>query len=165
MEHRMSRIAILALCAAATAAQAQEATFELRSITPEAALKAASAALAYCNKQGYQAAVAVSDRAGNAVVMLRDRLAGPHTVQTSIDKAYTAATFRMDTKTLGRETEKGAVSGIRHLPRVVATGGGVPIESSGMLVGAIGVSGAPGGDADEACARAGIEAIRDALEF
>lgn len=159
--HRL--LALLALLS--SPALAQQATFETRNLTPEAALKAASAALAYCNKQGYQAAVAVSDRAGNAMVMLRDRLAGPHTVQTSIDKAYTAATFRMDTKTLARETEKGAVSGIRHLPRVTATGGGLPIEASGSLVGAIGVSGAPGGDADEACAKAGIDAIREDLEF
>src|SRR5690606_27123173 len=101
--HRL--LALLALLS--SPALAQQATFETRNLTPEAALKAASAALAYCNKQGYQAAVAVSDRAGNAMVMLRDRLAGPHTVQTSIDKAYTAATFRMDTKTLARETEKG----------------------------------------------------------
>jgi len=48
---------------------------------------------------------------------------------------------------------------------VVAVGGGVPIESAGSQVGAIGVSGAPGGDADDACARAGIAAIKDDLQF
>ncbi|HLU76358.1 MAG TPA: heme-binding protein [Burkholderiales bacterium] len=161
---RMPRLlALLALLS--SPALAQQVTYEARSLTPEAALKVASAALAYCNKQGYQAAVAVTDRSGNALVMLRDRLAGAHTVQTSIDKAYTAASFRMDTADLARETEKGAVSGIRHLPRVTALGGGLPIEAAGTLVGAIGVSGAPGGDADAACAKAGIDAIRDELEF
>lgn len=156
-------LALLALLS--SPALAQQVTFETRNLTPEAALKVASSALAYCNKQGYQAAVTVSDRAGNALVMLRDRLAGAHTVQTSIDKAYTAANFRMDTNSLARETEKGAVSGIRHLPRVIALGGGLPIESAGALVGAIGVSGAPGGEADAACAKAGIDSIRDELEF
>ena len=57
------------------------------------------------------------------------------------------------------------MSGIRQLPRVVAAGGGVPIEAGGNLLGAIGVSGAPGGDADDACANAGIKAIADDIEF
>ena len=97
--------------------------------------------------------------------MLRDRFAGPHTVQTSIDKTYTAITFKMDTKSFARVTETGEASGIRHLPHIVALGGGLPIESSGSMVGAIGVSGAPGGEADEVCAKAGVQAIREELEF
>ena len=151
--------------AATLPAAAQQATFEVRSLTPEAAFKAATAAMASCRKSGYQVAVAVSDRAGHALAMLRDRYAGPHTVQTSIDKAYTVISFRMDTKSFARETEKGPASGIRHLPRIIAIGGGLPIESGGSMVGAIGVSGAPGGDADEACAKVGIDAIREELEF
>lgn len=147
-------------------AGAQQATFESRSITPDAALKAARAALESCRKSGHQAAVSVNDRAGNALVMLRDRFAGPHTVDTAINKAYTAVTFKMDTTSFMRATQSGeAASGVRHLPRIVAIGGGLPIESSGSIVGSIGVSGAPGGDADEACAKAGIAAIRDELDF
>lgn len=56
-------------------------------------------------------------------------------------------------------------AGIRNLPGVVVIGGGVVVESGGSLVGAVGVSGAPGGDADDACAKPGIEAIRDKIEF
>ena len=98
--------------------------------------------------------------------MLRDRLAGPHTPETAVNKAYTAITFRMDTLAFARVTQATeASSGIRQLPRVVAIGGGLPIESAGGLVGGIGVSGAPGGEADDACARAGIAAIKDDLEF
>lgn len=149
----------------AAPAVAQEATFESRSLTPAAALKAASAALADCSKRGYQVGVAVTDRAGHALVMLRDRYAGPHTVQTSMDKAYTAISFKMDTLEFAKVTEEGEASGIRHLPRVIALGGGLPIESQGSVVGAIGISGAPGGDLDKACAQAGIAAIRDELEF
>ena len=98
--------------------------------------------------------------------MLRDRLAGTHTPDTAMNKAYTAATFKMDTLAFARATQATeASSGIRQLPRVVAIGGGLPIESAGALVGAIGVSGAPGGEADDVCARAGVGAIRDDLDF
>jgi uncharacterized protein GlcG (DUF336 family) len=57
------------------------------------------------------------------------------------------------------------MSGLRSNPRVLAIGGGLPIEGKGSLLGAIGVSGAPGGEADDACAAAGIKAIADAIEF
>jgi uncharacterized protein GlcG (DUF336 family) len=57
------------------------------------------------------------------------------------------------------------MSGIRNLPRVIAAGGGLPIEAGGQVLGAIGVSGGPGGEADDACAEAGIKAIADAIEF
>jgi uncharacterized protein GlcG (DUF336 family) len=147
-------------------AQQQAATFTARSITPEAALKAAQAALQSCARTGYQVAVAVSDRAGHPLVMLRDRFAGPHTPETAMNKAYTALTFKMDTLAFARVTQASEpASGIRQLPRVVAIGGGLPIEAAGSLVGSIGVSGAPGGEADDTCAKAGIAAIRDDLEF
>lgn len=148
------------------AVPAQQATYPVRSITPEAALRAARAALASCAKSGYQVAVAVTDRGGNPLVMLRDRHAGPHTPGTATGKAYTALSFKLDTLSFARATQGGeASSGIRHLPGIVAIGGGRPIESAGSIVGAIGVSGAPGGDADDVCAQAGIAGIRDDLEF
>jgi uncharacterized protein GlcG (DUF336 family) len=151
---------------AASAASAQQATFATRSLTPETALKAAQAALQSCSRTGYQVAVAVNDRSGVPIVMLRDRLAGPHTPETAVNKAYTAVTFKMDTLAFARATQASeASSGIRHLPRVVAIGGGLPIESAGSLVGGIGVSGAPGGEADDVCAKAGVRAIRDDLDF
>lgn len=156
----------LAVVLACASASAQDATYPVRSITPEAALKAAQAALAACSKSGYQVAVAVTDRAGHPLVMLRDRHAGPHTSSTAIGKAYTALSFKLDTTSFARVTQSGeAASGIRQLPGVVAIGGGWPIESAGSLVGAIGVSGAPNGDADDVCAKAGIASIRDDLDL
>lgn len=135
-------------------------------MTPETALSAARAALEHCRKAGYQVAVAVVDRAGVPQVMLRDRFAGTHTVRVAIDKAWTAASFKIPTSTLAKETQAGMpMSGLRSHPRVLAIGGALPIESGGSLVGAIGVSGAPGGEADDACAAAGIKAIADALAF
>lgn len=143
-----------------------QATFEARSLTPEAALRAARAALAACGKSGYQVAVAVTDRAGIPLVMLRDRHAGAHTPQTAINKAWTAVSFRTDTLSLARMTGPSEPSaGIRNLPGVVAVGGGRGIEAAGSQVGGIGVSGAPGGEADDACARAGIREVADDLQM
>ena len=141
-------------------------TFSVKMLTPESALKAAQVALNKCRKDGFQTAVAVVDRAGVVQVLLRDRFAGPHTVEMAIGKAWTAASFKQSTTSLAMETQPGKpMSGIRQLPRVVVAGGGLPIEAGGNLLGAIAVSGAPGGDADDACARAGIKTIADDLEF
>ena len=97
---------------------------------------------------------------------MRDRFAGAHTVQTAINKGYTAVSFRTDTLEFAKLTQAGAgSSGVRSIPNVVAVGGGVMIQAGGAMVGAIGVSGAPTGENDEACAKAGIAAIKDELEF
>jgi uncharacterized protein GlcG (DUF336 family) len=163
---RFAGTVAMALVAGAVAAQPAASTHGVRILTPEAALKATQAALQECRRQGYQVAVAVVDRFGVAQTMLRDRFAGPHTPKTATNKAWTAASFRTPTNELMRITEPGQPSsGIRQLPRVVAVGGGVLIEAGGSIIGAIGVSGAPGGDADDACAKAGLLAIRDDLEF
>ncbi|MBX9843110.1 MAG: heme-binding protein [Xanthobacteraceae bacterium] len=147
-------------------ARAQEALVTYKSLTTEVALDLASAALAECRKRGYQAAVAVVDRFGVTQVMLRDRFAGAHTPATAASKAWTAASFRTNTTDLVAQTQPGMPqAGLRGLPGAVILGGGVAIEAGGSLVGAVGVSGAPGGDADDACAKAGIEAVRDKLEF
>lgn len=147
-------------------AQNAPATFTTRSLTPETALKAAQAALAHCRKEGFQAAVAVVDRAGVPQVMLRDRLAGAHTPETAIAKGWTAVSFRTNTTALAEETQAGkSMSGIRHLPRVAMIGGGMLIEAGGTTLGGIGVSGGPGAAADDACAKAGIKAIADDIEF
>ena len=157
--------ACLGLCLALPVG-AQDATFATRSLTPETALVAARAALESCRKQGFQVAVAVTDRAGITQVLLRDRFAGPHTVEVATNKAWTAGSFRTTTTALAAETQAGRpMSGLRAMPRFMAAGGGLVIEGGGNIFGGIGVSGAPGGDADESCAAAGIKAIADAIEF
>ncbi|MBU1357708.1 MAG: heme-binding protein [Gammaproteobacteria bacterium] len=162
---RGSLVAIIAL-AGMSAAFAQTATFQVRLLTPEAAVDAARGALEHCRKQGFQVAVAVVDRAGTLQVLLRDRFAGAHTIEAATDKAWTAASFRMASAAIGDETQAGRpMSGLRALSHLMPVGGGQPIESGGSVVGAIGVSGAPGGDADDVCAKAGVRAIADSLEF
>lgn len=158
--------AALLLCASFGAHAQEEATFASKSLTPETALAAAQAALAQCRKEGFQVAVAVVDKSGLTQVLLRDRYAGAHTVDVSANKAWTAVSFKTHTAALAEETQPGKpMSGLRNHPRFLAAGGGRMIEGAGALLGGIGVSGAPGGDADDACAQAGIKAIADSLEF
>lgn len=164
------RIAALVLALASgallTPVQAQDGTFATQSMTPETALAAAQAALARCRAQGYQVAVAVVDRAGLVQVLLRDRFAGAHTPEVAASKAWTAASTRTGTTAFAAETQAGKpMSGLRGHPRFLAAGGGLPVEAGGSGLGAIGVSGAPTGDADDACAKAGVAAIADRIEF
>lgn len=164
--YKRSLFTALMLLNLASANAAESPTYNVKMLTPETALKAAQAALAKCRKSDFQIAVAVVDRSGIVQVVLRDRFAGAHTPDTAVNKAWTAASFRQSTAALATETQAGkSMSGIRQLPKVVAAGGALPIEAGGNLLGAIGVSGAPGGDADEACAVAGIKAINDDIEF
>ena len=159
------RLAALLLLAS-TGALADNATYSVKQLTTETALKAAEAALAACRTAGYQVAVAVVDRSGLVQAQLRDRFAGPHTLEVSSNKAWTAASFKTSTLELEKATRPGqTMSGLRAVPRFTAIGGGLTIEAGGSLLGAIGVSGAPGGEADEACAAAGVKAIADSLEF
>lgn len=140
------------------------ATFQ--SLKPETALKLAQATLKTCRDSGYQVAVAVVDRAGVVQVILRDQLAGAHTPETARRKAWTAASFKTDTTAMMEETQAGKQqSGVRFVADAMMIGGGIPVEVAGALVGAVGVSGAPGGDVDHMCAEKGIEAIEDILLF
>jgi uncharacterized protein GlcG (DUF336 family) len=158
----MLAVTLLVPCALA----AQEATFTTKNMTLETALKAAQAALKSCRDGGYQVAVAVVDRGGNPQVMLRDRFAGPHTPETARRKAWTAVSFRTNTSDLAAVTQPGQPqSGMRDISGALALGGGLMIESAGAMVGGIGVSGAPGGELDDACAQAGIDAVADDLAF
>ena len=159
-------IATAALIASTCPMRAEDALVAYKSLTPELALDLATAALGSCRNHGYQVAVAVVDRFGVTQVVLRDRFAGPHTPSTASGKAWTAASFKTSTMELNAVSQPGMMqSGIRSLPGVVIIAGGLILEAGGSLVGAIGVSGAPGGDADEACARDGIAAIRDKPEL
>jgi uncharacterized protein GlcG (DUF336 family) len=160
------RIGAAAFLIAAAPALGENAAFSTKHLTPETALKAAQAALTKCRDSGYQVAVAVVDRAGITQVMLRDRFAGPHTVDFSQNKAWTAASFKTSTLELAKLTRPDQpMSGLRAVPRFAAIGGGLPVEAGGSLLGGIGVSGAPSGEADDMCAAAGIKAIADSLEF
>lgn len=160
-------IAAVTLALATPAAMAgDDAIVVYKSLSPEVALAAAQAALKQCRDNGFQVAVAVVDRFGQAQVMLRDRFAGLPAADTATRKAYTAVSFRAATSDLAKSIKSGQLdAGLARLPHVAMLAGGLAIEAGGTLLGGIGVAGAPGGDKDEACAKAGLDAIRDRIDF
>ena len=159
--------AVLAATLAAPAlAQPDSPYVDFRVLKPDIAIKAAQAALDHCTEQGYQAGVHVVDRFGTPHVFVRERYAGAHVYETSFRKAWTAASFQIPTTELAAATQAGSVpSAIRHLDKALPLGGGLLIEGSGSLLGAIGVSGAPTPAADDECAQAGIDAIFEDIGF
>jgi uncharacterized protein GlcG (DUF336 family) len=158
-------VAMLALSAPAAVA-GDDALVVYKSLSPEVALAAAQAALKQCRDNGFQVAVAVVDRFGQAQVMLRDRYAGLPAAETATSKAYTALSFRKPTSELANSIRSGQMDpGLALLPHIAMLAGGLVIKTGGTLLGGIGVSGAPGGDKDEACAKAGLDAIRDRIDF
>ncbi len=142
-----------------------------RSLSLEFADRAAWAALMECRDRGYSVAVALVDRGGNLQFLLRDKLAGPHTVETAIRKAWTANSFRQSTADLAAMLEQGRIPNqVQNNPGALLVGGGLQLVTQGETVGAIGVSGAPPGKSerdsiDGACAKAGIDAIWEAMEM
>ncbi|WP_119166795.1 GlcG/HbpS family heme-binding protein [Algihabitans albus] len=138
-------------------------TFEV--LTPELAGELATNTLLACREEGFQVGVAVVDRFGVLQAFLRDRFAGPHTPDTATRKAWTTVSFREDTLDLVEATASGPQSGARDITNALMLGGGVQILVQGRMVGAVGVSGAPGGAEDHACAVAGIASIESQLPF
>lgn len=123
--------------------------------------KAIHAAIEGCKKDGYRVSVSVVDRAGTLRAMGRADGAGPHTVDSSRKKAYTAASLRRPTTELAELIGKvPTLQALREMnEQVLILGGGLPIELGGDVVGGIGVGGAPGAHLDDACAEAGLDAI------
>ena len=123
--------------------------------------KAVQAAVEACKKDGYRVSVSVVDRDGILRSMARADGAGPHTIESSRKKAYTAASLRRQTSELAELIVKvPALEALRDMnENILMLGGGLPIEIGGEVVGGIGVGGAPGAHLDDACARAGLDAI------
>jgi len=123
--------------------------------------KAIQAALDACKKDGYRVSVSVVDRAGVLRAMGRADGAGPHTVDSSRKKAYTAASVRRPTSELADLIMKvPTLQALRDINgELLILGGGLPIEIGGEVIGGIGVGGAPGAHLDDACAQEGLNAI------
>ena len=135
-----------------------------RTLSLNAAHEAATAALEQCRKDGYKVTVTVLNRAGRTAVVLHDDGANPHTIENSLRKAYTSLTFRTPSGEFGkRVTASPTGAGALHLDKVTSAEGALPILAGQEVVGSIGVSGAPGGDKDAACAQMGIDRIAKGL--
>ena len=145
-------------------AQADDLTVivKIPRLTMEASEKIARATVDACRKQGVQIGVTVVDRGGDAMVFMRDTLAPTVTIEISRQKAFTAVNFNAPLSTMeDRFTKPFSVGKVDGL---VFSAGGIPITAAGNIVGAVGVSGAPSGEQDEACAREGIKSIAFELE-
>ncbi len=160
-------LASLAASVGVATAQDEDLTVGYESLTTEAALDLAQATMTACRERGFQIAVAVVDRAGLVQVVLKDRYAGIHTVDTATRKAWTAASFKTNTLDLSAvAADDGEMWALRLVTNALPLGGGIFIENGeGALLGAVGVSGAPGGEIDHECAAAGLETIEDSLLF
>ncbi|MDH5470288.1 MAG: heme-binding protein [Gammaproteobacteria bacterium] len=124
----------------------------------------ATAAVAACRKEGYQVAVVVTDRSGDPVVIMRDVFVSKYMVEIARNKANAVVMSNSSSGEL-RTNMARIREELNELDGVLLMEGGLPIRVNGGLIGAVGVSGAPGGDKDEACARAGIEAVQERLDF
>jgi uncharacterized protein GlcG (DUF336 family) len=136
-------------------------TVTSRHLTLESAVAIANGAIKACREQGIQIGVTVVDRSGTPQVMLRDSIAAPITADISRQKAVTAVNFNAATSAL----DSRANTPIGRIPGLVMAAGGLPVSAGGQLLGAVGVSGAPSGQTDEACAQAGIDTVIDDLEM
>jgi uncharacterized protein GlcG (DUF336 family) len=157
------------LCVAAPLLVAQpagaQAVITERNLSTAAALTIAEHAHACTLGRGYKVSITVVDRAGQELVFLRDNEANPHTPDNSHRKAFAARTFRMTSAQFGEMVAKNPGRAAQALlPNVTTAAGGVPIAVGDDVIGAIGVSGSPGGENDELCARQGIAAVADQLK-
>jgi uncharacterized protein GlcG (DUF336 family) len=121
-------------------------------------------AIEQCTKDGYKVSVTIVDKAGVVAGQLRGDGTAPHTMEFSRLKAYTARTRNQTSLQTMKMLEDPANAFIRQIPGVVGVGGGVPIRAGNEVIGAVGVSGAPGGEKDEVCANAGLAKVADALK-
>jgi uncharacterized protein GlcG (DUF336 family) len=160
----VTRDLIAALAVLAVSGASAQSVVTQRILSLAAARTIAETALAECTSRGFRTSVAVVDRSGNLLVVLRHELAHPVTVEMARDKAYTAVVFRGSTMDFQRDTANDAARlPQRDVPGILALGGGVPIYSAGEIIGAIASSGSSQTTDDE-CAQAGAAKGASLLE-
>jgi uncharacterized protein GlcG (DUF336 family) len=158
------RTAIAAGLLLTTGLAQAEGLVETKVLSLDMARTIADAAIKACRKEGYQVSVVVTDRSGESLVVLRDVYSNRYFTQLAHGKTN-AVIMANTTSAELRLNRPDMVNELNLLDGVMVLAGGVPVQAAGSLVGAVGVSGAPGGDLDEACARAGVEAVQAELEF
>jgi len=163
MSVTLNRLAVVGLtCALASPASAQLLTE--KSLSAAMAMTIAQTALETCTKQGYHVSVHVLGHNGEVLVAVRGDGAPPHTMENSQRKAYTARTFRIPSGEFAQRVKDNPTISAVHLTGVIAAQGALPIKVGDEVIGAVGVSGAPGGEKDEACSKAGIDKVADQLK-
>jgi uncharacterized protein GlcG (DUF336 family) len=162
---RRVRLAVLASLSvlAASPALAQAPQVE-KNVSMAMALAIIQGAIEQCTKDGYKISVVIVDKAGNVAASVRGDGTNPHTMEFGRLKAYTSRTRGQTSLEFMKLTSDPANAYLKQIPNTVAVGGGVPIKAGNEVIGAVGVSGAPGGEKDEVCANAGIAKVADALK-
>ena len=153
-------VTMLVLCPAVTFAQGVVAQ---KSLSLGLAKTIAEAALAECKTKGFATSVAVVDRAGQLMVLLRDENATAQTAEMSRRKAYTARMFRISTMEFQKRTAEPLYAAQRDVSEILALGGGVPIQIGDDVIGGVASSGSSQPQ-DDACARAGVAKVADLLK-
>jgi uncharacterized protein GlcG (DUF336 family) len=153
-----------AVLALAVAAPASAQLIEHKDLSLATALTIATTAENTCQAEGNRVSVTVVGREGQVIVLLRGDGSSPHTVENSRRKAYTARTFRIPSGEFAKRVKENPTTGLVHLHGVIAAQGALPIKVGDDVIGAVGVSGSPGGDKDEACAKAGLDKVAAELK-
>jgi len=132
------------------------------SISLNAAMELATAALARCRADGYRVTITVLNRHARVALVLSDDGANPHTIENSLRKAYTSFTTKAPSVDMQKRAQPG-LAGFMQLDKITTLEGALPIFAGKEIVGSVGISGAPGGDKDAACAKVGIDKIAAGL--
>jgi uncharacterized protein GlcG (DUF336 family) len=160
---RSFAIAAASICGFALASPASAQLLEHKDLTAAIAITIAQTAIETCKANGYAVSATVVGRNGEIIVQIRGDNTGPHTIENSFRKAYTARTFRAPSGTFVERVKADPTNGLVHLTNVIANQGALPIKLGDEVIGAAGASGAPGGEKDEACVKAGIDKVADQL--
>ncbi|HSZ97582.1 MAG TPA: heme-binding protein [Bradyrhizobium sp.] len=155
-------IAATGVCALAGPASAQ--LLSHKDLSSSIAMTIAETAIETCKTNGYSVSVTVVGRSGEVILQVRGDNTGPHTVENSFRKAYTARTFRQPSGEFAARVKADPTLPLIHLSNVIANQGALPIKVGDDILGAAGASGAPGGEKDEACIKAGLDKVADQLK-
>jgi uncharacterized protein GlcG (DUF336 family) len=158
--HRLALIG----SAAALAAPAQAQLITHKDLSAAMAQTIAQTAMTTCTANGYHVSVAVLGRNAEVIVQVRGDGASPHTFENSFRKAYTSRTFRVASGEIAKRFKDDPSFFAVRLSNVIPAQGALPIKVGDDVVGAVGVSGSPGGEKDEVCAQAGIDKVADDLK-
>jgi uncharacterized protein GlcG (DUF336 family) len=157
MSYRIAALAMASALAGGISANAQ--LLSHKDLSLAMAITIATTAIETCKSQGYNVSAHVLGRNGEVILGLRGDGTNPTTLENSMKKAYTARTFRRPSGEFAKGVEGNPTAGALFLTNVVPAQGALPIKVGNDVIGAIGVSGAPGGDKDEACAKAGLDKV------
>ena len=149
-------------CILASSASAQ--LLARKDLSANIAVTIAQTAMATCNANGYRVSATVVGRNGEVLAQIRGDGTGPHTMENSLKKAFTSRTFRIPSGEMEERLKQNPQMGAQYLTGFTTARGALPIKLGDDVIGAAGVSGAPGGEKDEACVKAALDKVADQLK-